>query len=101
LPRGAGVPVFQGGFLDGALDFDAAFFGISPREALAMDPQQRLMLEVCWEAVEHAGIDPHGLRGGDTSVFAGVISNDYASRLGRIPDELAGFLGTGTIPSVV
>ena len=48
----------QGGFLDGAGEFDAGFFGIRPREALAMDPQQRLLLEASWEALEHAGIDP-------------------------------------------
>ncbi|EXU61557.1 polyketide synthase, partial [Streptomyces sp. PRh5] len=44
----------EGGFLDGAGEFDAAFFGISPREALAMDPQQRLLLETSWEAFERA-----------------------------------------------
>ncbi|MHA4820308.1 beta-ketoacyl synthase N-terminal-like domain-containing protein, partial [Streptomyces aculeolatus] len=42
--------VREGGFLDGAGDFDAELFGISPREALAMDPQQRLLLETSWEA---------------------------------------------------
>ncbi|MFI2208046.1 SDR family NAD(P)-dependent oxidoreductase, partial [Streptomyces sp. NPDC020192] len=34
-----------GGFVDGAMDFDAGFFAMSPREALATDPQQRLLLE--------------------------------------------------------
>ncbi|AMC43185.1 polyketide synthase [Mycobacterium tuberculosis] len=45
-----------GAFLDDATGFDAGFFGIAPSEVLAMDPQQRLMLEVSWEALEHAGL---------------------------------------------
>ncbi|WP_267891960.1 type I polyketide synthase, partial [Streptomyces pactum] len=67
----------EGGFLDGAADFDAGFFGVSPREALGMDPQQRLALETTWEALERAGIDPTSLKGSRTGVFAGVMYHDY------------------------
>ncbi|KMS67859.1 beta-ketoacyl synthase, partial [Streptomyces viridochromogenes] len=68
----------EGGFLRDADQFDAAFFGISPREALAMDPQQRLMLEITWEALERAAIDPATLREQPVGVFTGAMHQDYA-----------------------
>jgi polyketide synthase 5 len=66
-----------GGFLDDVAGFDADFFGISDREATAIDPQHRLMMEVAWEAIEHAGIDPKSLAGSLTGVFLGMTAGDY------------------------
>ncbi|GAQ62821.1 type I polyketide synthase [Streptomyces scabiei] len=89
----------EGGFLDGAADFDAAFFGISPREALSMDPQQRVLLETAWETFEQAGIDPTGLKTSDVGVFVGAVDQTYLGLEG--PEEFEGYLMTGRLSSVV
>ncbi|MFC0105720.1 type I polyketide synthase [Kibdelosporangium aridum subsp. largum] len=93
--------VREGGFLTGAGDFDPAFFGISPREALVMDPQQRLMLQVTWEALERAQIDPSGLRGSQTGVFTGVNYQDYSEFVASLPTGAEDYLATGTSASVL
>ncbi|WP_051499391.1 type I polyketide synthase [Nocardia sp. BMG51109] len=94
--------VREGGFVDGAGEFDAGFFGISPREALAMDPQQRLLLEVSWEALESAGIDPRSLKGTDTGVYTGVLGTSNYSADGTAPTpDMDGYRLTGNTISVV
>ncbi|WP_240956166.1 polyketide synthase, partial [Micromonospora sp. HNM0581] len=99
-PGGTTYPQ-SGGFLTDLAGFDASFFGISPREALAMDPQQRLMLEISWEALERAGIDPTDLRDTETGVFTGLYAVDYGPRMGsEAAAQVAGYTLTGTHPSV-
>jgi candicidin polyketide synthase FscB len=89
-------PGGEGGFLYDAAEFDAAFFGIGPREALAMDPQQRQLLEVSWEALEDAGIDPRSLRESQTGVFAGISSQDYQDSVPHPGTEGYGITGSST-----
>ncbi len=74
--------VRQGGYLQDVYHFDAAFFGIPPREVATMDPQQRILLEVCWEALEHAGIAPGRLSQSETGVYIGYMNRDYVHQMG-------------------
>ena len=95
--RGA---VVHGGFLSRVDRFDAEFFGISPREAVATDPQQRLILEVAWEALEHAGIAADRLENTRAGVYLGCCTADYA-RLGGVDAQSAdGYAATGGAPGV-
>jgi len=76
------------GVIAGAENFDAAFFGIAPGEAQLMDPQQRVFLELCWNALEHAGI---GAPSSDVSigVYAGVSNNGYRKLVEARPELVA------------
>ena len=69
---------------------------MAPSEALATDPQHRMLLELSWEALERAGIDPTTLRGSATGVFAGIIAQGY----GMLAEEIEGYRLTGMTSSV-
>jgi len=64
------------GILDDIEMFDARFFGVLPREAELMDPQHRVFLELCWEAIEHAGYDAQRYPGA-IGVYAGCYMDTY------------------------
>lgn len=64
------------GMLNGIDLFDARFFGYLPREAEVMDPQHRVFLEICWEAMEHAGYDSTRYQG-SVGVYGGCYMDTY------------------------
>ncbi len=89
-----------GGFIHDIAGFDAEFFGITPREAASMDPQQRMLLEVAWEALEHAGIPTDSLAGSRTAVMMGVYFNEYQSMLASRRENVDAYTGTGNSHSI-
>ena len=89
----------RAGFVDGIDQFDARFFGISPIEARLMDPQQRMLLETTWQALEDAGIDPDGLKGSRTGVYAGIATSEYRELM-RNGDYGIGYLSTAASMAV-
>ncbi len=97
-----GAPYLRrGGFLERIDEFDPALFGISDAEAAGMDPQQRALLEVSWQALEDAAIDPRALRGSKTGVWVGISNADYArSQMHASNGMLDAYTLTGSALSV-
>jgi acyl transferase domain-containing protein len=82
------INVRHGGFIRDVDQFDARFFGIAPQEATKLDPQHRLLLEMVWEALEHAGQAPDRLLGSQTGTFIGINQMDYSLwQVGGDPSE--------------
>jgi acyl transferase domain-containing protein/surfactin synthase thioesterase subunit len=89
-----------GGFLAQVDRFDPQFFGIAPKEAMYIDPQHRLLLELTWEALEHAGQVPERLVRSNTGVFIGIASNDYHQVIQGGDDPVNAYVGTGNALSI-
>ncbi|WP_330261998.1 SDR family NAD(P)-dependent oxidoreductase [Streptomyces sp. NBC_00539] len=81
--------------LDGHGEFDSEFFAMSAAQAAATDPQQRLVLELGWEALEHAGIVPARLSGTRTGVYVAIASDDYATLAQRTEAPAGGYSAAG------
>ncbi len=72
----AGDYVCAKGLLENIDMFDARFFGYLPKEAEVMDPQHRIFLEICSEAIEHAGYDSERYEGA-IGVYGGCYMDTY------------------------
>lgn len=85
------------GWLDSIDRFDHSLFKISRREAQEMDVQQRLALEVAYEALLDARINPDSLRGTQTSVFAGAGIAEHLSMSFNDPDNMTSHTMVGVV----
>jgi acyl transferase domain-containing protein/acyl carrier protein len=69
------------GYLEDCEQFDSSLFKISNYDAEILDPQYRLLLEVTWQALEHAGFEPNNIRE-KTGVFVGSSNiNNYLQQV--------------------
>ncbi|XP_072754283.1 fatty acid synthase [Anoplolepis gracilipes] len=71
--------------------FDASFFGVHPKQAHVMDPQLRMLLEITYEAIVDAGVNPSTVRGSRTGVFIGVSSSESDDFWTKDPDIVNGY----------
>ncbi|KAM5489297.1 Type I Iterative PKS [Microsporum audouinii] len=81
--------------------FDAGFFNIQPSEVDAMDPQQRLLMEVVYDGLCAAGQPMEKLRGSDTAVYVGLMSDDWSTMLTRDWETLPRYTATGLERGIV
>jgi fatty acid synthase len=75
--------------------FDATFFGVHAKQAHVMDPQLRMLLELTFEAIVDAGLNPNEIRGSRTGVFIGVSDSESSEFWTRDPEQINGYGLTG------
>ncbi|MEE9355676.1 MAG: SDR family NAD(P)-dependent oxidoreductase [Methylococcaceae bacterium] len=90
-----------GGFIKDIDKFDPLFFNISPKEAAYIDPQHRLFLQTAWHAIEDAGYSVESLSGKKIGIYAGVSKNDYSELMRELHQDIAPFISTGTVHSIL
>ncbi|KAF5538673.1 polyketide synthase [Fusarium mexicanum] len=81
--------------------FDNNFFNIQPGEAEAIDPQQRLLMEVVYQGLCASGQTIEGLRGSPTSVYVGVMCDDWSGIITRDLEVFPQYGATGMARSIM
>ena len=74
---------------------------MTPVEAMWLDPQQRKTLEVCYEAIEAAGLTLDSISGSNTGVYVGSFTADYQQMTFRDPDFRHSYAATGVDPGII
>jgi phthiocerol/phenolphthiocerol synthesis type-I polyketide synthase D len=78
----------RGCFLDGDVwAWDPEALNVAPAEQRWVDPQFRVLMEVAWEAVEHAGVPVDHLRGSRTGLYVGAYTPDNLLREARPAED--------------
>ena len=94
---------YEAAFMDDIDKFDYEFFGFSPKEASLLNPHQRLILENVWSTIEDAGYGGGQLRGSNTGVFLGLMSDagdDYRDYALKTNETMVGITSVGNMNSI-
>ncbi|CAG2114266.1 unnamed protein product, partial [Medioppia subpectinata] len=89
-----GLPTRSGKIKD-LSKFDAQFFGVHGKQANLMDPQARLLLELTYEAMVDAGVNPQTMRGTRTGVYVGASVSEVEEGLAMDISKVSGYALTG------
>ncbi|RMZ80055.1 hypothetical protein DV738_g3093, partial [Chaetothyriales sp. CBS 135597] len=74
---------------------DATFWSMTKQEMETLDPQQRLTLEVTYECLQNAGVNPQALRGHNVGVYMGTFDGDWLDLDGRDSQHYHMYRSTG------
>ena len=80
--------------------FNNLFFKMSGAQAAKVDPQLRFLLELSYEALIDAHLDPAKLRGSNTGVFVGSCFTDCHKGWLTDCEDITGYENTGCAQSM-
>lgn len=85
-----GLPTRSGKLKD-IKSFDATFFSVHAKQANKMDPQLRILLELTYESLIDAGLDPQSVRNSRTGVFVGASGSEASEANSADIEEINGY----------